>query len=133
VWWVRSFRSTKAIEGLVLYAFNKGDVCTCPSRALIQRDIFNAFMDRALHRIGTTRQGNPLDTDTQFGAQVSAAQLNKIESYVQIGLDEGARGQGDCRRATGYVDRVAIGAGRPDGARGTFDSARRNDVRRGWR
>ena len=81
----------KAIEGLVLYAFNKGEVCTCPSRALIQRDIFDAFMDRALQRIGTIRQGNPLDTETQLGAQVSAAQLNKIESYVQIGLDEGAQ------------------------------------------
>jgi aldehyde dehydrogenase len=81
----------KAIEGLVLYAFNKGEVCTCPSRALIQRDIFDAFMARCLDRIGAIRQGNPLDTDTQLGAQVSAAQLEKIESYVQIGRDEGAQ------------------------------------------
>ncbi len=81
---------SKAVEGLVLYAFNKGEVCTCPSRALIQRDIFDAFMERALARIGAIRQGNPLDTDTQLGPQVSESQLDKIASYVQIGRDEGA-------------------------------------------
>jgi aldehyde dehydrogenase len=80
----------KAVEGLVLYAFNKGEVCTCPSRALIQRDIFDAFMDRALARIRAIRQGNPLDTETQLGPQVSLAQLQKIESYVRIGQAEGA-------------------------------------------
>jgi aldehyde dehydrogenase len=80
----------KAVEGLVLYAFNKGEVCTCPSRALIQRDIFDEFMARCLDRIRVIRQGDPLDTDTQIGAQVSAAQLEKITSYVQIGRDEGA-------------------------------------------
>ena len=80
----------KAIEGLVLYAFNKGEVCTCPSRALIQESIYEAFMARALERIRAIRQGNPLDLSTQIGPQVSAAQLEKIESYVQIGLDEGA-------------------------------------------
>jgi aldehyde dehydrogenase len=80
----------KAIEGLVLYAFNKGEVCTCPSRALIQRDIFDAFMDRALARIRAIRQGDPLDTDTQLGPQVSRAQLEKIDAYVRIGRAEGA-------------------------------------------
>ncbi len=80
----------KAIEGLVLYAFNKGEVCTCPSRALIQADIYDEFMARCLDRIGAIRQGNPLDTETQIGAQVSQAQLDKIASYVQIGRDEGA-------------------------------------------
>ncbi len=80
----------KAIEGLVLYAFNKGEVCTCPSRALIQESIYEEFMGRALERIRAIRQGNPLDPATQIGPQVSTAQLEKIESYVQIGLDEGA-------------------------------------------
>ena len=80
----------KAIEGLVLYAFNKGEVCTCPSRALIEESIYDEFMARCLDRIGSIKQGHPLDISTQLGPQVSTAQLEKIESYVQIGLDEGA-------------------------------------------
>ncbi|OJY53982.1 aldehyde dehydrogenase family protein [Pseudonocardia sp. 73-21] len=80
----------KAVEGLVLYAFNKGEVCTCPSRALIQADIYDEFMARCLDRIAAIRQGNPLDTETQLGPQVSAAQLEKITSYVAIGRAEGA-------------------------------------------
>ncbi len=80
----------KAIEGLVLYAFNKGEVCTCPSRALVQADIYDEFMSRALERIAAIKQGNPLDTETQVGAQVSAQQLEKITSYVKIGREEGA-------------------------------------------
>jgi aldehyde dehydrogenase len=80
----------KAVEGLVLYAFNKGEVCTCPSRALIQEDIYEEFMDRALARIATIRQGNPLDTETMIGPQVSAQQLAKVSSYVDIGRAEGA-------------------------------------------
>ena len=80
----------KAVEGLVLYAFNKGEVCTCPSRALIEESIYEPFMERALERIRSIRQGHPLDEATQVGAQVSTAQLEKIESYVGIGLDEGA-------------------------------------------
>jgi len=80
----------KAIEGLVLYAFNKGEVCTCPSRALIQESIYDEFMDRVLERISQIKQGDPLDRETMIGAQVSSAQLEKIEGYVQIGLDEGA-------------------------------------------
>jgi aldehyde dehydrogenase len=80
----------KAVEGLVLYAFNKGEVCTCPSRALIQADIYEPFMARALERIGRIRQGDPLDTETQLGPQVSRQQLEKIESYVEIGRGEGA-------------------------------------------
>jgi aldehyde dehydrogenase len=80
----------KAIEGLVLYAFNKGEVCTCPSRALIQESIYDAFMERCLERIAKITQGSPLDVSTMIGAQVSQAQLEKIASYVQIGLDEGA-------------------------------------------
>ena len=80
----------KAIEGLVLYAFNKGEVCTCPSRALIHESIYDEFMARCLERIAAIRQGDPLDPETMIGPQVSAAQLEKIESYVKIGRDEGA-------------------------------------------
>jgi aldehyde dehydrogenase len=80
----------KAIEGLVLYAFNKGEVCTCPSRALIQESIYDAFMERCLERIARIHMGSPLDLSTMMGPQVSQAQLEKIESYVQIGVDEGA-------------------------------------------
>ena len=80
----------KAVEGLVLYAFNKGEVCTCPSRALIQESIYPKFMERALERIAQIRQGHPLDIQTQLGAQVSTAQLDKITGYVKIGLSEGA-------------------------------------------
>ena len=80
----------KAIEGLVLYAFNKGEVCTCPSRALIQESVYDEFMPRVLERIQAIKQGHSLDPTTQLGPQVSAAQLEKIENYVKIGLDEGA-------------------------------------------
>lgn len=81
----------KAIEGLVLYAFNKGEVCTCPSRALVQESIYDAFMERVLPRIAAIRQGDPLSLDTQIGAQVSRAQIEKIENYVKIGLNDGAQ------------------------------------------
>jgi aldehyde dehydrogenase len=80
----------KAVEGLVLYAFNKGEVCTCPSRALIQESIYDEFIERCLARIAAIKQGDPLDRDTMMGAQVSTNQLEKIESYVKIGRDEGA-------------------------------------------
>ena len=80
----------KVIEGLVLYAFNKGEVCTCPSRALIQESIYDEFMGRCLERIAAIRQGDPLDVATMIGPQVSAQQLAKVESYVEIGRREGA-------------------------------------------
>src|SRR5579871_2267129 len=80
----------KAVEGLVLYAFNKGEVCTCPSRALIDESIYDAFMERCLERIAKIHQGHPLDPSTQIGAQVSTAQLEKIASYVDVGIKEGA-------------------------------------------
>jgi len=80
----------KAVEGLVLYAFNKGEVCTCPSRALIHESIYDEFMTRCLDRIAKIKQGDPLDRETMIGPQVSTAQLEKIESYVAIGLNEGA-------------------------------------------
>src|SRR6202140_1079898 len=80
----------KAIEGLVLYAFNKGEVCPCPSRALIHESIYDEFMERCLERIAAIRQGHPLDRETMMGPQVSKSQLEKIEGYVKIGRDEGA-------------------------------------------
>ena len=80
----------KAIEGLVLYAFNKGEVCTCPSRALIHESIYDEFMDRVEARIRAIKIGNPLDPQTMMGPQVSAAQLEKVEGYVKIGAEEGA-------------------------------------------
>ena len=80
----------KAIEGLVLFAFNQGEVCTCPSRALIQESIYDKFMARCLERIAAIKQGNPLDTETMIGAQASKEQLTKIMSYMDIGKQEGA-------------------------------------------
>jgi aldehyde dehydrogenase len=81
----------KAIEGLVLYAFNKGEVCTCPSRALIHESIYDEFMSRCLTRIDAIRQGHPLDPSTMLGAQVSTSQMEKIAGYCDIGLAEGAQ------------------------------------------
>ncbi|MDF2467071.1 MAG: aldehyde dehydrogenase [Ramlibacter sp.] len=80
----------KAIEGLVLFAFNQGEVCTCPSRALIQESIYDKFMARALERVKAIKQGHPLDTDTMMGAQASAMQMDKIMTYLDVGKQEGA-------------------------------------------
>ena len=80
----------KAVEGLVLFAFNQGEVCTCPSRALIQESVYDKFMERVLPRVAAIKQGNPLDPNTMLGAQASADQLNKIMSYMDIGKQEGA-------------------------------------------
>ena len=80
----------KAIEGLVLFAFNQGEVCTCPSRALIQESIYEPFMARVLERVKAIKQGNPLDTDTMIGAQASAMQMDKISTYLAVGKEEGA-------------------------------------------
>ncbi len=81
----------KAIEGLVLFAFNQGEVCTCPSRALIHESIYDKFMTRALERVKAIRQGNPLDTETMMGAQASAMQMDKIMTYLDVGKQEGAK------------------------------------------
>jgi aldehyde dehydrogenase len=81
----------KAIEGLVLFAFNQGEVCTCPSRALIQESIYDKFMERCLSRIKAIKQGNPLDTETMLGAQASKEQMTKILSYLDLGKKEGAK------------------------------------------
>ena len=80
----------KAIEGLVLFAFNQGEVCTSPSRALIQESIYDRFMERVLKRVAAIKMGNPLDTDTMMGAQASKEQLTKIMSYLDLGRQEGA-------------------------------------------
>ena len=80
----------KAIEGLVLFAFNQGEVCTCPSRALIHESIYDKFMSRVLERVAAIKQGNPLDTDVMMGAQASKEQLSKIMSYMDVGKQEGA-------------------------------------------
>lgn len=80
----------KAIEGMVLFAFNQGEVCTCPSRALIQESIYDKFMARVLQRVAAIKQGDPLDTDSMMGAQASAMQMDKILSYMAVGKEEGA-------------------------------------------
>ena len=80
----------KALEGLVLFAFNQGEVCTCPSRALIQESIYEKFMKRALARVKAIKMGNPLDSDTMMGAQASKEQLTKILTYLDLGKQEGA-------------------------------------------
>ena len=81
----------KALEGFALFAFNKGEVCTCPSRALVQESIFDAFMEKAIARVERIRVGDPLDPDIQMGPQCSKGQLEKILNYIDIGKQEGAR------------------------------------------
>jgi aldehyde dehydrogenase len=80
----------KALEGFALFAFNQGEVCTCPSRALIQESIYEKFIERAVKRVQAIKQGNPLDMTTQVGAQASRQQMEKILSYIDIGKQEGA-------------------------------------------
>jgi aldehyde dehydrogenase len=80
----------KAIEGFVMFALNQGEVCTCPSRALIQESIYDRFMERALKRVAAIKQASPLDPGTMIGAQASSEQLEKILSYMDIGRKEGA-------------------------------------------
>ncbi len=80
----------KALEGFVMFALNQGEVCTCPSRALVQESMYDRFMEKALARVGQITQGNPLDAATMIGAQASEEQLDKIMGYIQIGKDEGA-------------------------------------------
>jgi len=80
----------KSLEGLVMFALNQGEVCTCPSRALIHESIYDEFMARAIERTKAIVVGDPLDTDTMVGAQASNDQLEKILSYLDIGRQEGA-------------------------------------------
>ena len=81
----------KALEGFTMFALNQGEVCTCPSRALIQESIYDQFLADATARTQAVKQGNPLDTETMIGAQASNDQLEKILSYIDIGVQEGAR------------------------------------------
>ncbi len=81
---------SKALEGFTMFALNQGEVCTCPSRALVQRDIYERFMELATDRTAQTYPGNPLDPNTRMGAQVSREQFDKIMSYIEIGKNEGA-------------------------------------------
>ena len=80
----------KAIEGFVMFALNQGEVCTCPSRALIHEDIYDKFMERALKRTEAIIQGDPLDSNTMIGAMASSEQYEKVKSYLDIGKKEGA-------------------------------------------
>ncbi|MCA2013783.1 aldehyde dehydrogenase [Cereibacter sphaeroides] len=80
----------KAVEGFVLFAFNQGEVCTCPSRALIQEDIYEEFIARCIARVKAIKRGDPRDMGTMVGAQASEEQQNKILSYLTIGVEEGA-------------------------------------------
>ncbi|RIJ76977.1 aldehyde dehydrogenase family protein [Nakamurella silvestris] len=81
----------KALEGFTMFALNQGEVCTCPSRALIQTSIYDTFLADAVARVKKIKQGNPLDTDTMIGAQASNDQYEKILSYIDIGKAEGAK------------------------------------------
>ena len=81
----------KALEGFALFALNQGEVCTCPSRALIQESIYDRFIERAVKRVAAIKQGNPLDMETMIGAQASSEQLEKIVSYLDLGKQEGAQ------------------------------------------
>tara|TARA_Y100001936_G_scaffold82983_1_gene81676 strand:- start:3903 stop:5441 length:1539 start_codon:yes stop_codon:yes gene_type:complete len=80
----------KCLEGFTMFALNQGEVCTCPSRALIQESIYDAFMEKALKRVAAITQGNSLQMDTMLGAQASTEQMEKITSYLKLGKDEGA-------------------------------------------
>ncbi|MBL8846578.1 MAG: aldehyde dehydrogenase family protein [Hyphomicrobium zavarzinii] len=81
----------KALEGFAMFALNQGEVCTCPSRALVHESIYDRFMERAVKRVEAIKQGHPLDASTMIGAQASNDQMEKILSYIKIGQDEGAK------------------------------------------
>jgi aldehyde dehydrogenase len=81
----------KTLEGFTMFALNQGEVCTCPSRALVQKSIYDRFIEKAIDRVNKVKQGNPLDLDTMIGAQASNDQVEKILSYIDIGKKEGAK------------------------------------------
>jgi len=108
----------KALEGFTMFALNQGEVCTCPSRVLVQDSIYDRFMERAVARTKTIKQGHPLDAATMIGAQASNDQLEKILSYLDIGRQEGAsvltggkRAQMEGELAEGYYVEPTIFAG----------------------
>ena len=90
----------KALEGFAMFALNQGEVCTCPSRALVHESIYDRFIEKAIARVEKIKLGNPLDMDTMIGAQASNDQLEKILSYVDIGNKEGAELLTGGKRAT---------------------------------
>ena len=96
----------KAVEGLVMFALNQGEVCTCPSRALVHESIYGAFMERAIERVNQIKIGHPLDTETMMGAQASMEQMEKIKSYLDIGKQEGAEiiAGGDVNKLEGELE-----------------------------
>ncbi|MDV2685780.1 aldehyde dehydrogenase [Alkalihalophilus lindianensis] len=111
----------KAVEGFVMFALNQGEVCTCPSRALIHESIYDEFMERAIARVKEIKTGNPLDPDTMMGAQASQEQLEKILSYLDIGKQEGAtcltggaRNQLEGDLENGYYVQPTVFAGKND-------------------
>lgn len=81
----------KAVEGAVMFALNQGEVCTCPSRILVQEDIYDKFMERVIERTKAIKMGNPLNPETMMGAQASNDQFEKVMSYIEIGREEGAQ------------------------------------------
>jgi aldehyde dehydrogenase len=108
----------KALEGFAMFALNQGEVCTCPSRALVQESIYDRFMERAVDRVKKIKLGHPLDMSTMIGAQASSDQLEKILSYIDIGRQEGAevliggkRAQHDGELANGYYMEPTVFAG----------------------
>ncbi|MCL2715493.1 MAG: aldehyde dehydrogenase family protein, partial [Alphaproteobacteria bacterium] len=108
----------KALEGFAMFALNQGEVCTCPSRVLVQKSIYYPFIDKAVARVKKIKQGHPLDFSTQIGAQASSDQLEKILSYLEIGRNEGAvvltggnRAHLDGEAADGYYVEPTILAG----------------------
>ena len=108
----------KCLEGFTMFALNQGEVCTCPSRALVEESIYDRFMERAVERTKKVKQGHPLDMSTMIGAQASNDQLEKILSYLDIGKQEGAqvltggaRAQLEGELAEGYYIQPTIFAG----------------------
>ncbi|MBB3949107.1 aldehyde dehydrogenase [Aureimonas jatrophae] len=108
----------KALEGFAMFALNQGEVCTCPSRALVHESIYDRFMERAVARVKAIKQGHPLDPTTMIGAQASTEQMEKILSYFDIGRQEGAevltgggRAKMDGELADGFYVEPTIFAG----------------------
>ena len=108
----------KALEGFAMFALNQGEVCTCPSRVLVQRKIYDRFMEKAVARVAAIKQGSPLDPTTMIGAQASNDQLEKILAYIDIGRQEGAevligggRAELGGELSTGYYVQPTVFAG----------------------
>ncbi|WP_461486790.1 aldehyde dehydrogenase family protein, partial [Pedobacter sp.] len=96
----------KAIEGAVLFAFNQGEICTCPSRLLVQEDIYDKFIAKVIERTNAIKVGSPLDKTVMMGAQASKIQYEKIKSYIELGKQEGAEvlAGGDVNQLPGELE-----------------------------